>query len=117
VLSLRCWRSSGTRVWIHGGHLQFFVNGGIQRAAETAEALDSLGLPRQAAGLREAIARWRSRDRDQPRNAQEFSEACLEGEFRDLDSAYYALEPTVTDALRRYLAEYRDEYIEVIEAS
>ena len=89
----------------NGGHLQYFENLsrgplGTDLVPDTIAGLDELGAPTYAGILSRAYARWLSAARLPFADLQEFSAMCQEGEFRDLDDEFYALDkPASTERL------------------
>jgi hypothetical protein len=101
----------------NGGHYQYFENPAGKRRHEAIEALLALGLGCQAEVLRQATVAWGSKHRKPPLSVGEFAATSLEGEFRDLDSTYYACKPEITDRLKSYLAEHQDEFVVIDESA
>lgn len=99
----------------NGGHIQYFSNRGEEHSEETAVALEQLGAGSQAGILREAAARWRSKQRLPTAELEAYWLTARTGEFLDLDAAYDECEPDVTNLLEEYLREYRAEFIELID--
>ena len=99
----------------NGGHLQYFENRGTGRVEESIGALDRLGAPCQRDVLREASARHGSRTRRTIRSVREYVGTALEGEFDDLDQAYYACRPDTATILETFLVANEPEFIERIE--
>lgn len=94
----------------NGGHLQYFLNCGIERVEETIQALQALGAHHHAEILRAAFARWMSAARLPPADLMEFSAVASEGEFADLDDAFHEL--NLGPILERYVAERITEYVD-----
>lgn len=94
----------------NGGHLQFFLNRGGDTAG-TIEALETMGAFPQAQILRQASARWASRPRPQRNDVFDYSAMASEGEFDDLDDAFYGCQVQIDDLLKRHLEEHETAYI------
>ena len=95
----------------NGGHLQYFLNSGGERNAETVLALKALGANRQAAILEQALARWNLSPLPEIEAVEDYLDAQRVGEFSDLDSAYYDLEPQLGSFLETFLEEHEDQFI------
>jgi hypothetical protein len=96
----------------NGGHLQYFENRGPDATAETIQALDGFGAHDQARIIEQAVARWNSAARLPAADLLEYSAIALEGEFEDLDSAFYRCPVQIMDHLERYLAAHEEDFIE-----
>jgi len=95
----------------NGGHLQFFLNQGHDRAEETALSLNALGASEHAQVLEQATARWRGAARLAPADAMEYSAVASEMEFEDLDRAFHDCPVPLVEILRRHLVEHDSDYI------
>jgi hypothetical protein len=95
----------------NGGHLQYFHNRGHERGEETIRALDTLGADTQAGILKQALAKWKSTARRPPADVQEYSAIALQGEFDDLDDAFYGCPVQLTELLERHFAEHEADFI------
>ena len=98
----------------NGGHLQYFENRPTELVGETIRALVALGASQQAAVLKSASERWKSRRREKPKTVDEYVEESAKMEFEDLDNAYYGLSPSVTDMLEGCLESNRGSFVEFI---
>lgn len=110
VAHLAFWYDSEVQ---NGGHLQFFENRGPAPISETMAALTVLGAECQRSVLQRAARALASRERPRIKTADQYVEAALEGEFTELDSAYYACEPSVPQHLQRYFEENRAHFVEI----
>ena len=61
--------------------------------------------------LSEAIRRWRSSSREKLETVEAFVSAGLDGEFDDLDKAYYSSEPAMVKLLENYLSARQDAFL------
>lgn len=95
----------------NGGHLQYFANRGVERAAETIQALDKLGAKQFSSLLGEALDRQNSMQRSQIESVEEFCCEAQRGEFEDLDAAFCQASPTLADFLERELEANRGRYL------
>jgi Domain of unknown function (DUF4375) len=95
-----------------GGHLQFFLNT-HDSDRDFVHALERLLLPAHAELLRRAYDRWKPELRSEPGSAEEFVALALQEDFADVDTAYYQLSATITDALEALLKERQDEFVPV----
>ena len=76
--------------------------------------MDVIGASGQASILHRAAERWKEKARRRPRTVKEYVADSMEMEFSDLDKAYYAASPTVTELLERLLDKHADDFLEVI---
>ena len=91
----------------NGGHGQYFDNRGVNRLAETIDALTEFGLSCQARLLSAAATALSQVGRN-----ADWAQV-LEDSFIDhLDSTFYACKPTITEALEEHLRKYCAEYVE-----
>lgn len=98
----------------NGGHQQYFENCPTELVGDTISALVTLGASQQAAVLKSASDRWMSKHRGKPTTAAEYVEESLDMEFLDLDATYYALSPSITDLLERFLESNRGSFVDFI---
>ena len=70
-----------------------------------------IGAKEQAHILEKAVKLRKSKKRSPIRNVFSFVRKSLEGEYDELDSDYYKLDPTTNDHLEKYLNENVDEFI------
>ena len=98
----------------NGGHLQYFLNSAGQRALETLDALSALGLHCQEATLTDAIVLIPENPLPEIETVSGYVEEALENKFGELDSRYYACEPSSVDALEAHLKTNLKEFIEVV---
>ncbi|MCP4590456.1 MAG: DMP19 family protein [bacterium] len=99
----------------NGGHLQYFENRGTSQVEESIRALNHLGAQAQSDVLRAASTRYESQTREEIGSVREYVAAALEGEFDDLDQAYYACDPELATILQTFLDANEQEFIERIE--
>ena len=99
----------------NGGHLQYFENCGTSRLDGVIASLERLGANDQAQVLSRARARVLSLPKPRIRSVAEFVERALQGDFDDLDSAYYGCDPPVTDLLERFLDRNEGEFIKWVD--
>lgn len=97
----------------NGGHLQFFENRPAELVEPTLSALQVLGAEIYIPILSEAIGRWNSRQREELQAVDDYVSASLEGEFDDLDRAYYATLPAMVRLLGNYLDARQGEFVVV----
>lgn len=96
----------------NGGHLQYFENRRDDPVTETIQALDALGAHAQARILEQAVARWNSAGRLPAADLDEYVAIALEGEFEDLDGAFYRCPVQILDHLGHHLAAHEADFIE-----
>ena len=94
----------------NGGHLQYFRSGMVEYIPLTILALPLLDAEAQAAVLKEASDRARSRPElvDPNRSHSELARA---RPFDDIDRAYALCKPTLDKLLHRYLDEHLGDFI------
>jgi hypothetical protein len=103
----------------NGGHLQYFENRDIQSLDGAPAfgaalcALEAIGAAAQGEVLSRAVERWNQRQRHRIKTVEEYVATALQGEFDDLDNAYYECRPEITELLRLYLDSHFDEFIEM----
>jgi hypothetical protein len=95
----------------NGGHLQYLVNVGRDRAKETVQSLYAIGAGAQARILERVLARWMATARLPPIDALEYVAIEDEGEFSDLDRDFHACAVTLVDLLRRHFADHEDWFV------
>lgn len=95
----------------NGGHLQFFENRPAELLEPTVAALQVLGAEIYIPILSAAIGRWNSRRREKLEAVDDYVSAAVEGEFDDLDRAYYATLPAMVRLLENYLDARQDEFV------
>jgi hypothetical protein len=96
----------------NGGHLQFFENRPASLIDQTVLALASLGATQHSKVLKAAAVLWRSHSRGSPRSVKEYVKAASQEEFRELNQTFYGLNPTITEALEKYLDANIDTFIQ-----
>ncbi|MGI9413607.1 MAG: DMP19 family protein, partial [Hyphomicrobiales bacterium] len=94
-----------------GGHLQYFLNRGIEHTQETIDALRQLNADLHAGLLEKAAALWNSRTREQPRDVYDYADAARLGEFDELDNAFYSAIVDLAEVLETHLAENEGSFI------
>jgi hypothetical protein len=95
----------------NGGHLQFFENRPEELIEPTLQALRALGAQAYVEILHQAISRWRSRQREKIATVEDYVAEALDGEFDDLDRAYYDTQPPITRLLEDYLNANLSEFL------
>jgi hypothetical protein len=104
----------------NGGHLQYFENVSILHndakavATIALEGLEAIGAIEHKAVLSQAIDRWTAKSRYRIGSVEEYVETALQGEFDELDKAYYQCQPEITYFLQCYLDANFSEFIELI---
>jgi Domain of unknown function (DUF4375) len=98
----------------NGGHLQYFENHGDHRAEEVIRSLRCLGGAEQADVLSRAARQFRTTPRRRIVTVEEFVQTALEGEFDELDKDYYRCCPPMTELLKAYLAQHRDDFVVIV---
>ena len=96
----------------NGGHLQYFENHAGGKAEATLPVLRSIGASKQAEVLQAALRQWTSVARQPAGTVEEYVENALEGEFDEYDHRYAHCEPSIIEALERYLDQHEAEFIE-----
>ncbi len=83
----------------------------LTASAETIQFLNVLDGHAQALILDAALTRWNSAARLRAADLREYSAIALEGEFDDLDTAFYRCPVQVAELLERYLAKHEADFI------
>jgi hypothetical protein len=101
---------------MNGGHLQYFENQGIAHIDEAIAALDTIEAVCQREVLQQAVLLRKRHSVLQTRVAslRHFSRLALEGHYDELDSRFYACQPSISDLLERFLDQHFDEFIELV---
>jgi hypothetical protein len=95
----------------NGGHLQYFENHGAEHLAATIEALGLLGATCQQQVLREAGALWSAQGRQPIKDAAEFGETAVRGEFDTFDSRFHGCSRTLQQCLESYLQQHQSSFV------
>jgi hypothetical protein len=97
----------------NGGFDQFYSDSAGDHAAETVAALERIGAGHTAAVVRRANALFGiggpPRDRDTREDALDQVREDREGEFEELDSAFYEYKDNLSQLLYVYVMEHRTE--------
>jgi hypothetical protein len=99
----------------NGGHLQYFENRGTSLIDETLAALDVLGAKCQRDALEAAVRCYHDKARDPIETVEDYVSAARDGEFAELDSKYYACNPSTQKLLADYFERNRDHFIEIVD--
>jgi len=97
----------------NGGHLQYFENHGTLHADATMHALEAVEAIAQRDVLAEALKRWNGTPRRKVRSLGEYAATARQGEFDDLDKAYWRCQPEMTVCLQRYLDSHFADFMEL----
>ena len=95
----------------NGGHLQYFINRGIDEAQRATGDLRRLGADDFGDLLERAIALWNSQERKRPNSASQFVGLARDREFESFDLEYYSLSPTLIELLGKHLEAFQDQYV------
>lgn len=96
----------------NGGHLQYFLNRGIDEAREALGALASIGADAQREILVRAIEYYTQSGIDNWETADEYDALWRQGHFEEHDLAYHDCVPEMTELLQRYLDVHTEDFIE-----
>jgi len=96
----------------NGGHLQYFLNRGLEEAREAVRALLQLGASSHSSVLESAIGRWSAVARTAPVSAEDYVEEALQDEFEQFDKEFFAAQP-LQEVLERHLNENRGLFVSV----
>jgi len=105
------WYDSAIR---NGGHVPYLTAQPLEAIQQVIASLELLGADAQADLLREALERWRERERPPAGQTPSYLRGTVpgEGEFLDLDSFYAECQPAIPELLERYLDENFAEFIQ-----
>lgn len=95
----------------NGGHLQYFMNQGVEHVKETLKALKSNGNNEHYELLRSALNKYDSLDLDEIEDVEDYIEEALEDHFGEIDDDYHNIEPTINSILEEYLENNKNEFI------
>jgi len=96
----------------NGGHLQYFLNRGLEEAREAVRALLLLSAPSHSSVLEAAIDRWSAVARNAPVSVEDFVEEALQNEFAPFDDEFFAAQP-LQEILQRHLKANRGLFVSV----
>jgi len=97
----------------NGGHLQYFLNRGVDEARRAVAELPRLGAGVFSTLLEQAVEMWNEQERKRPGTAHEYVDIALEGEFSGFDFQYYEAVPTLNDLMEAHLALHQDLFVVV----
>lgn len=95
----------------NGGHLQYFLNQGLENVKATLDALETLENKDYHEILKKALSKYQSLDLTGIEDVEDYIEEALEDHFGELDEKYHSIEPTIQSILEEYLEKNRDEFI------
>jgi len=95
----------------NGGHLQYFINRGVDEARSAVIELPRLGAAKYGDLLKRALAAWDEQARERPQTAQEYVDVALENEFGGFDAEYYAMTPTLIEVLEAHLSAHQVRFV------
>ena len=96
----------------NGGHLQYFLNRGMEEAKLAVTSLRSLSALPQAEILGKALSGWLAYERESPRTAEEYlALEVTEDALSQLDDQYYSATPTLTQLLQSHLDTYQSRFV------
>ena len=98
----------------NGGHLQYFENHGTQYLDATLHALQVVGADSQHAVLSSAAARCTAQSWGMIQTVEEYVATARDGEFDDLDEAYFDCQPTIPRLLEFYFDSHFGEFVELV---
>lgn len=96
----------------NGGHLQYFLNKGVDEAKDALDALALFKADAQREILLSAIDTYIHSNIDDWETAEEYDALWTQGHFDEHDSRYYECTPEITELLQRYLDNHADDFIE-----
>ena len=97
----------------NGGHLQYFLNQGIDHVKKTLNALKSLGNIEIHELLKNALSKYESLDLTEVDEVEDYIEEALEDHFGEIDKEYHSIEPTIHSILEKYLEVNKYEFITI----
>lgn len=95
----------------NGGHLQYFLNHGIEHVKTTLDALQSIGNKDFQDILKTVLNKYNSLDLTDIDDVEDYVEEALEDHFGEMDGKYYSVEPTIQSILEEYLEKNKNEFI------
>ena len=97
----------------NGGHMQYFLNLGIDHARQTADALKRVKKNDRARLLEIAIKKYNSINLEGIEDVEDYIEKALEDHFGECDTKFYDDENELIETLQKYLDEFENEFIEI----
>lgn len=97
----------------NGGHLQYFLNRGIEEVKPTIRALSELGMDCQRQILSDAIEFVESNPIGEINSVDDFIDEALEDNLRQFDQRFWRCVKQPHEFLETYLAENLDAFIEL----
>lgn len=97
----------------NGGHMQYFLNLGIDHARQTVEALKRVKKDEHARLLESAIKKYNSINLEGIEDVEDYIEEALEDHFGECDTKFYDVENELIETLQKYLNEFENEFIEI----
>lgn len=95
----------------NGGHLQYFLNRGVEEAERAVGSLRSMGALAHSELLSDAVAAWHSQTRSSPETVQEYVEEALKGDFNIFDDRFHEIAPSLFDYLQGHLSAHQPQFV------
>ena len=94
----------------NGGHLQYFLNHGIEHTRITLEALKTFNH-KAANILQHALSKLDQVDLSTIEDVNDYVEMALDDHFGDYDEEFYNLKPDLVELLREILEKHEGEFL------
>lgn len=94
----------------NGGHLQYFLNQGIEHARITLEALKTFNH-NAAIILQHALSKLDQVDLSTIEDVDDYVEMALDDHFDDYDQQHCNLKPDLVELIREILEKHEDEFL------
>lgn len=95
----------------NGGHLQYFLNQGVEHVKETLKALKFVGNSDFYKLLENALSKYNSLDLSDIDDPEDYIEEALEDFFGEIDEDYHTIGPTIQSILEEYLETNKNEFV------
>ena len=99
---------------MNGGHMQFFLNRGVEELEETVKALKFVAYNEYLPLLEKASEIYKSLDFSNVVDPESYAEMALEGHFDFCDEQFYQIERSFEAIQLRFLLDFQQEFIEIV---
>lgn len=99
---------------MNGGHMQFFLNKGIEEVEETVKALKFVAYNEYLPLLEKALEIYNGLDYSKVEDPESYAEMALEGHFDYCDEQFYQITRSIEAIQLMFLLDFQQEFIEII---
>lgn len=97
----------------NGGHLQYFLNRGVEEALLAVEDLRSLGYLEHGEVLARAIGLWRAQPQGPLESVEQYTRLAGQGDFDQMDEDHASIKPGILDRLEAHLERHQDDFVRI----